>query len=70
MMDDDCDEPTYDSTKIRVAVARLIWKEEITLGEFYEAIGVDFGHADGDATSEISGILTGWSNPLDPLAEG
>lgn len=61
-MNDTDDAPDYDREKILVAVARLIWKEEIKLGQFYEAIGVDFGHADPLATSELSGILTGWNN--------
>lgn len=64
--DEDDDAPGFDSDKILLAVARLIWKEEITLGQFYEAVGVDFGYARSEVTSELSGILTGWSNPLDP----
>lgn len=63
--DEDDDTPGFDREKILLAVARLIWKEGITLGQFYEAVGVDFGHADSDATGELSGILTGWSNPPD-----
>lgn len=62
MTDTDEDEPTYDREKILLAVARLIWKEEITVGQFYEAIGVDFGDADPYPTSQLSGIFTGWNH--------
>lgn len=52
---------------IILAMAKLIWEKEITIQEFYNAMGIDIddvGHSDpGMEISEIAGILTGWKNP-------
>lgn len=53
--------------EILLEVARLIWRREITIGDFYEALGVDLDdlqHSDtSDVVTELSGIFKGWQNP-------
>ena len=52
---------------ILMAVAKLVWKYEITIADLYSTLGVDIDNYRVDATQEISelaGILKGWStNP-------
>lgn len=47
-------------------VARLIWRREITVGEFYQALGVDLETISArnvdDVMSRLSGIFDGWNN--------
>ena len=49
-------------------VARFIWKREITIGEFYEKLGVELDEHRvdaGDVVTEISGIFQGWKTSPD-----
>ena len=56
-----------DRDEILLEVARLIWRREITIAEFYSVLGVDLddvSHSDpGDVVTELAGIFTGWKNP-------
>lgn len=50
-----------------VEIARLISRRNMTIAEFYEALGVDLdnyreGSAD-DVVAQLAGIFTGWENP-------
>ena len=49
------------------AVADIIWRNEISIAEFYSALGVDLdnvSHSDTDVpVAKLAGILEGWSNP-------
>ena len=57
-----------DTTKLRLELARLIRRQEISIGDLYNALGVDLDsyRVDaGDAIAEIAGILKGWNNPPD-----
>jgi len=50
-----------------IEVARLISRRDMTIAEFYEALGVDLdnyreGSAD-DVVTKLAGIFTGWENP-------
>ena len=48
-------------------VARLIWRKEITINDFYQAMGIDLDdlqHSDpGDVVTELAGIFKGWNSP-------
>ena len=52
---------------VLLAVAKLLWKYEISINEFYECMGVDLEDYRVDADQEIAelaGILRGWqTNP-------
>ncbi len=51
--------------EILLDVARLIWKHETTIGEFYKALGANLEDNRLDADNEVSvlsGIMTGWKN--------
>jgi hypothetical protein len=53
---------------VLLAVAKLIWKYEITIADLYTTLGVDLDNYRVDASqevSEISGILKGWSTSPD-----
>ncbi len=49
-----------------VEIARLIWRLEISIDEFYAALGInldDVNHSDPtDVVTELAGIFTGWNN--------
>lgn len=55
------------ATKSSLEVARMIWQREITIGDFYEVMGIDLddlAHSDpNDVVTELSGIFKGWHNP-------
>jgi len=51
-----------------LAVAKLIRKYEISIGEFYEHLGVDlesYRAEPGHKISQLAGILTGWDTDPD-----
>jgi hypothetical protein len=53
---------------VLLAVAKLIWKHEITIADLYTTLGVDLDNYRVDVNqevSEISGILKGWSTSPD-----
>ena len=56
-----------DRDELILEVARTIWRREITIAEFYEALGVDLddvAHGDPyDVVTELAGIFKGWQNP-------
>lgn len=56
-----------DHDEVLLEVARLIWRREMTIGEFYEALGVDLDdlqHSNtGDIVTELSGMFKAWKNP-------
>lgn len=56
--------------KILLAIARLIWKEGITINDLYGVLGVDTESERCDSSAAImklSGILTGWHHsPEEP----
>lgn len=45
----------------------MIWRREITIGEFYEALGVDLDDLQrsntADVVTELSGMFKAWHNP-------
>jgi len=45
----------------------MIWRRKITIGEFYEALGVDLDdlqHSNtDDVVTELSGMFKAWHNP-------
>jgi hypothetical protein len=48
---------------IILAVAKLLWKYEISIAELYEILGVDLENYRVDADyeiAELAGILKGW----------
>lgn len=48
---------------VLLAVAKLVWKYEISINEFYEFLGVNLKDYRVDADHDIStlaGIITGW----------
>lgn len=48
---------------IVMAVAKLLWKYEISINDLYEVLGVDLENyrVDADQTiAELAGILRGW----------
>lgn len=52
-----------DRNAVLLAVARLIWKHEISIDDLYSVLGVDLDdhRVDaGDVIAELSGIMTGW----------
>lgn len=57
---------TIEREEIILEVARMIWRREITIGDFFEALGVDLDdlqHSDpSDVVTELSGIFKGWQN--------
>lgn len=55
-----------------VSVARLIAQHDMTIAEFYEAIGCDLDSHRVDAghqISELAGIFKGWNTTLSKDAE-
>jgi hypothetical protein len=56
-----------DHDEIILKVARIIQQHEMTISEFYEALGVDLVNLEHSNTSdfvmELSGIFKGWENP-------
>ncbi|WP_127044927.1 hypothetical protein [Pseudorhodobacter sp. E13] len=56
-----------DRDDILLEVARMIWRREITIGEFYEALGVDLDDLQrsntADVVTELSGMFKAWHNP-------
>lgn len=59
-----------DEIDIVMDMARYIWRKGITIGEFYEALGVQLdaltARGSEDVTARLSGIFDGWKNPPDP----
>ena len=57
------------SDEVLLAVARIIWDKEITIGDFYETLGMSLGDSPSpafdNAVERIIGILAGWNNPID-----
>ncbi|PHR62555.1 MAG: hypothetical protein COA47_03145 [Robiginitomaculum sp.] len=53
--------------EVLLEVARLIWRQEMTIGEFYKILGIDLddiGHSDpNDVVTELAGLFKGWNNP-------
>lgn len=52
-----------DRNVIVLAVARLIWKHEISIDDLYNVLGIDLDHDridTADVIAELSGIMTGW----------
>ncbi|MEM8822444.1 MAG: hypothetical protein AAGF30_02440 [Pseudomonadota bacterium] len=56
-----------DRDEVLLDVARLIWKREMSIAEFYSALGIDLddvAHSDpGDVVNELAGVFKGWQNP-------
>jgi hypothetical protein len=58
----------YDRNVIVLETARPIKKQEISINDLYEVLGVDLDEHRvdaGDVISELSGIFTGWNNPAE-----
>ncbi len=59
-----------DRDELVLDVARLIWRKEITIADFYEALGIDLDDVSHsrpeDTVTELAGIFTGWQNAADP----
>ncbi len=57
----------FDREEVIVEVARLMWRKEMSIGEFYELIGVDLENIENsdpaDVVSLLAGVFTGWKNP-------
>ncbi len=58
---------TNEREELLLEIARIIWRRGISIGDFYEALGVDLDdlqHSDpNDVVTELSGIFKGWQNP-------
>lgn len=58
----------YDRDAVILEIARLIRRQGISINDLYEVLGVDLDEHRvdaGDVISELSGIFTGWNNPVD-----
>jgi len=57
----------FDREEIIVEVARMMWRKELSIAEFYEALGIDLDNLPdsepGDVVGMLAGIFTGWKNP-------
>jgi len=56
-----------DRERVIIEIARLMWREELTIAEFYAVLGIDLDDLDqsdpSDVVSLIAGVFTGWKNP-------
>ena len=56
-----------DREQIIVEVARLMWRHELSIAEFYECMGIDIDDVSksdpNDVVGMLAGIFTGWKNP-------
>lgn len=57
---------TYEKREaVLLEVARLVWKQDITIADFYATLGANLEEGKLDCDQEVSmlaGILTGWKN--------
>ncbi|CUH76367.1 hypothetical protein TRM7557_00864 [Tritonibacter multivorans] len=57
---------TYEKREaVLLDVARLVWKHDITIADFYGMMGADLEEGKLESDQEVSmlaGILTGWKN--------
>ncbi|NNU16925.1 hypothetical protein HK107_11405 [Parvularcula sp. ZS-1/3] len=47
------------AARVRIAVARLLYGEEIDVGDLYRALGIDPAEADSEALAHLAGVLDG-----------
>ncbi|MCQ8186563.1 hypothetical protein [Parvularcula maris] len=47
------------ASRVRIAIAKLLFREEIDVGELYRALGIDPADADSDVLAHLAGILDG-----------
>ncbi|MEE4209136.1 MAG: hypothetical protein V2I43_07715 [Parvularcula sp.] len=47
------------SSRVRIALARLLFTEGIDVADLYHALGCDPSNADGDALAHLAGVLDG-----------
>lgn len=56
-----------DREEIIVEIARMMWRKELSIAEFYAVMGIDLddlGESDpADVVGMLAGIFTGWKNP-------
>lgn len=45
--------------RVRVALAEMLYKKEVDLGDLYAALGVDPADADQEALAHLAGIIDG-----------
>lgn len=59
-----------DREEIILEIARLMWRRGLSIGEFYECVGIDIENVDKsdptDVVTLLAGIFTGWKNPPNP----
>jgi len=57
----------YDREGMLVEIARLMWRNELSIADFYETLGIDLedpAKSDpADVVAMFAGIFTGWKNP-------
>jgi len=51
--------PSPSPSRIRIAVARLLFTEKIDVGALYSALGIDVRRADPEALTHLAGVLDG-----------
>jgi hypothetical protein len=47
------------ASRVRIALAKLLFREEIDIAELYRALGIDPSDADSDVLAHLAGILDG-----------
>jgi len=56
-----------DREEVIVEVARMMWRYELSIAEFYECLGIDIDDVSksepNDVVGMLAGIFTGWKNP-------
>jgi len=56
-----------DREEVIIEVARLMWRKELSIAEFYECLGIDIDDLaqsqPNDVVGMFAGIFTGWKNP-------
>lgn len=50
---------TKNAARVRIAVAQLLFHQDLDVGELYRALGIDPTTADRDALAHLAGVLDG-----------
>ena len=57
----------FDREAVLIEIARLMWRNEMSIAELYETLGVDLEDLDKsdptDVVSLLAGVFTGWKHP-------
>lgn len=47
------------ASRVRIAVAQLMHRRDIDVGDLYRALGIDPSKVEGEALSHLAGVLDG-----------